>query len=162
MSDKRNVVVRGPYEGELIHVAGDRYRFLATKGDTDGQYALWEAFVPPGGGPPRHRHSREEEGFYIIEGKVTVYVDEDEYEAAAGSFVNLPKGSWHSFRNSSKQPAKMLILVSPGGMEEMFRRAGQVVTELDATVPPFGAAEKQKLVEVAAEYGIELQPPADD
>ena len=47
------------------------YRFLATGEDTNGNYAIWEAIVPPGHGPPSHVHSREEEGFYILEGEIT-------------------------------------------------------------------------------------------
>jgi len=49
------------------------YRFLATGENTNGKYAIWEAIVPPGGGPPPHVHSREEEGFYILEGEITLH-----------------------------------------------------------------------------------------
>ena len=63
------VVIRKPREGRTIAVVGDVYRFLATSEDTNGQYALWEAIVTPGGGPPPHVHSREEEGFYVLEGE---------------------------------------------------------------------------------------------
>src|SRR5678816_4844138 len=61
---------RNPTQGRTIAVVGDVYRFLATGEDTNGQYALWEALVPPGGGPPPHVHSREEEGFYVLEGEI--------------------------------------------------------------------------------------------
>ena len=47
------------------------YRFLATGEDTDGKYSLWDAIVTPGGGLPPHVHSREEEGFYVLEGEIT-------------------------------------------------------------------------------------------
>src|ERR1700680_3294479 len=63
-------IIRIPTEGRTIAVVGDVYRFLATGEDTNGKYALWEAIVPPGGGPPPHVHSREEEGFYILEGEI--------------------------------------------------------------------------------------------
>src|SRR5437764_1283864 len=66
-----NPVIRKPADGRAIAVVGDVYRFLATGEDTDGKYALWEATVPPGGGPPPHVHSREEEGFYVLEGEIT-------------------------------------------------------------------------------------------
>ena len=66
-----NPTVRRATEGRTIAVVGDVYRFLATSEDTSGKYALWEAIVPPGGGPPPHLHSREEEGFYILEGEIT-------------------------------------------------------------------------------------------
>ena len=63
--------IRKSTEGRTVAVVGDVYRFLATGDDTDGKYSLWEAIVPPGGGPPPHVHSREEEGFYILEGEIT-------------------------------------------------------------------------------------------
>lgn len=58
-------------EGRTIAIAGDISRLLATGEETDGKYAKWEAIVPPGGGPPPHIHSREEEGFYVLKGEIT-------------------------------------------------------------------------------------------
>ena len=68
--------IRTAAEGRTIAVVGDVYSFLATGDDTDGKYAMFEAIVPPGGGPPPHVHSREEEGFYVLEGAVTLRVGE--------------------------------------------------------------------------------------
>ena len=76
--------IRKPGEGRTIAVVGDVYRFLATGEDTNGKYALWEAVVPPGGGPPPHVHSREEEGFYILEGEITVQVGDERLVATPG------------------------------------------------------------------------------
>ena len=78
-------VVRKTDEGRTIGVVSDVYRFLATGDDTDGKYALWEAIVPPGGGPPPHIHSREEEGFYVLEGEITIQLGEDRFVAQAGT-----------------------------------------------------------------------------
>lgn len=63
-----------PPQGRTIAVVGDVYRFLATGEETNGKYALFEALVGPGGGPPPHVHSREEEGFYVLEGEITFQV----------------------------------------------------------------------------------------
>ena len=81
MSMTHQPTLRKPGEGRTIAVVGDVYRFLATGEDTNGKYALWEAIVPPGGGPPPHVHSREEEGFYILEGEITLH---DRRRAARG------------------------------------------------------------------------------
>ena len=62
--------INTPPQGRTVAVVGDVYRFLATGEDTNGKYALWEALVPPGGGPPPHVHSREEEGFYVLDGEI--------------------------------------------------------------------------------------------
>src|ERR1700683_83277 len=110
--------VRTPGEGRTIAVVGDVYRFLATSEDTNGKYALWEALVPPGGGPPPHVHSREEEGFYVLEGEITLQIGDERIVATAGMFANMPIGTLHSFKNESDKQAKMLISVAPAGLEK--------------------------------------------
>ena len=87
---------------------------------------MWEAIVPPGGGPPPHVHSREEEGFSILEGEITFQTSGERVVATAGMFANMPVGTPHSFKNESDKPAKMLIAFSPAGkMEEYFRDAAK-------------------------------------
>src|SRR3954470_13683980 len=101
--------INRPGEGRTIAVVGDVYRFLATGEDTNRMYAIWEAIVPPGGGPPPHVHSREEEGFYILDGEITFQIGNKRLVATAGMFANMPVGTPHSFKNESKCPTKMLI-----------------------------------------------------
>jgi quercetin dioxygenase-like cupin family protein len=97
-------------EGRTVAVVGDVYRFLATGEDTNGKYAMWEAIVPPGGGPPPHVHSWEEEGFYILEGEITFEIGGERLMATPGTFANMPIGTTHSFKNESDRPARMLIV----------------------------------------------------
>src|SRR6187401_1034849 len=104
--------VRIPNKGKTIAVVGDVYRFLATGEETNGRYAMWEAIVPPGGGPPPHVHSREEEGFYILEGEITFQIGDGKLVAGAGTFANMSVGTPHSFKNESNKPARMLISVA--------------------------------------------------
>src|SRR4051812_49948011 len=116
MSSPSTPVIRKPAQGRTVAVVGDVYRFLATGEDTNGRYALWEAIVPPGGGPPPHVHSREEEGFYVLEGEITFTIAGKRRVAGAGVFANMPVGTPHSFKNESSQPARMLISVAPAGL----------------------------------------------
>src|SRR3954469_4908040 len=104
MSMTHQPTLRQLAEGRTVAVVGDVYRFLATGEDTNGKYANWEAIVPPGGGPPPHVHSREEEGFYILEGEITLTVDGKRSVATAGMFANLPVSSLHSFKNETDRP----------------------------------------------------------
>ncbi len=157
MSAERSPHIVLPGEGELIDAAGDRYRFLATRELTDGKYGIWEATVPPGGGPPPHLHTREEEGFYIIDGEVVVYVNDRRVVAGPGAFVNMPVGSTHWFRNESDRPAKMLVLVAPGGMEALFKHTGRPVTDPSSPIAPLDAEEKQKIATATPHFGIELK-----
>jgi quercetin dioxygenase-like cupin family protein len=151
--------IRTPSEGRTIAVVGDVYRFLATGDDTGGKYALWEAIVLPGGGPPPHVHSREEEGFYILEGEITFQIADQRTVARAGMFANMPVGTPHSFKNESERPAKMLISVAPAGLEKMFFEVGIAVPQGATTAPPPTKAEIEKLLDVAPRYGLEIRLP---
>lgn len=157
----RKAVLNKPGEGRTIAVVGDVYRFLATGEDTDGKYALWEAIVSPGGGPPPHTHRREEEGFYILEGEITFQIGDERVVATAGMFATMPVGLLHTFRNETDRPARMLISVAPAGLEQMFFEVGQPLPEGAQVAPPPTAEVIEKLLAVAPQYGIEIQlPPA--
>ncbi len=151
--------LRTPADGRTIAVVGDVYRFLATGADTNGKYAVWEAIVPPGGGPPPHVHSREEEGFYILEGEITFQIGDQRVVATAGMFANMPAGTPHSFKNESNLPAKMLISVAPAGLEQMFFEVGVPVEQGATTALPPTKAEIDRLLAVAPRYGIEIRLP---
>ena len=151
--------LRKPGEGRTIAVVGDVYRFLATGDNTHGTYAVWEAIVPPGGGPPPHVHSREEEGFYILEGKIMLQAGDERIVATAGMFVNMPIGLPHSFKNESNKPARMLITIAPAGLENMFFEFGGPLAEGSTAALPPAKEEIEKLLEIAPKYGIEIRLP---
>ena len=151
--------LRNPAEGRTIAVVGDVYRFPATGDETNGKYAMWEAIVPPGGGPPPHVHSREEEGFYILEGEITFMIGEQRVVATAGMFASMPVGTPHSFKNESSKPAKMLISVAPAGLEQMFFDVGVALPEGSTTALPPTKTEIEKLLAVAPNYGVEIRVP---
>jgi quercetin dioxygenase-like cupin family protein len=159
MSNPSTPVIRKPAQGRTVAVVGDVYRFLATGEDTDGRYALWEAIVPPGGGPPPHVHSREEEGFYVLEGEITLQVGDKRLVAGPGMFVNMPVGTPHSFKNESSRPARVLISVAPAGLEKMFVEFGVPLAEGSTIALPPTKKEIEKLLAVAPRYGIEIRLP---
>lgn len=159
MSDARQPVVRATNQGRTISVVGDLYRFLAEGSDTAGKYATFHATVPPGGGPPPHKHSREEESFYVLEGEITFSVDDKPTVAGPGTFVQMPVGVWHSFRNNSDRPARMIISVAPAGLEQMFIEVGTPVAEGATMIAPPSPEEIGKLLAAAPRYGIEIRVP---
>ena len=150
---------RTPAEGRTVAVVGDVYRFLATGDDTSGRYAVWEAVVPPGGGPPPHVHSREDEGFYVLEGEITFTVNGERVVAKAGTFANMPVGTPHSFKNESGKAARMLISVAPAGLEKMFFEVGVPVPPGATTAAPPTQEEIERLLAAAPRYGIEIKLP---
>ena len=152
-------ITRAPAEGRTIAVVGDVYRFLATGEETGGRYAVWEALVPPGGGPPPHVHSREEEGFYVLEGAITFTVSGERVVAGAGAFAHMPVGTPHTFKNEGDRPARMLIWVAPAGLERMFFEVGVPVEAGATTAPPPTPDEIARLLAAAPNYGIEIRVP---
>jgi quercetin dioxygenase-like cupin family protein len=135
------------------------YRFLATGEDTNGKYALFEAFVSPGGGPPPHVHSREEEGFFVLEGEITFTIGDKRLLASAGMFAKMPVGTPHSFKNESGRPAKMLISVAPAGLERMFFEVGVPLPDGSTAALPPTKEEIERLLAAAPKYGIEFRLP---
>jgi quercetin dioxygenase-like cupin family protein len=153
-------IIRKTDEGRTVALVGDVYRFLATGDDTNGKYALCEVVVLPGGGPPPHVHSREEEGFYILEGEITFQVGGERIVATAGMFANMPVGTPHAFKNESDRRARMLITVAPAGLERMFFEVGVPIADgAAATALPPIKEDIDKLLAIAAKYGIEIRLP---
>ena len=159
MSGTAPFLVNKPGEGRTIAVVGDVYRFLAVGEETNGKYALWEALVPPCGGPPPHVHSREEEGFYVLEGEITFFIGDQRLIASAGMFANMPVGTPHSFKNESGKPARMLISLAPAGLEKLFFEVGVSLPEGAMTALPPTQEEIERLLAVAPKYGIEMRLP---
>jgi mannose-6-phosphate isomerase-like protein (cupin superfamily) len=153
--------IRTTNQGRTIAVVGDVYRFLATGEETNGTYAVFEALVGPGGGPPPHVHRREEEGFYILDGEITFTIDGQQVVATAGMFANVPVGTPHSFRNESQRPARMLISLAPAGLEKMFFEIGTPLPEGATTLLPPTKGDVEKLLAIAPRYGVEIRLPQE-
>ncbi|PZR61185.1 MAG: hypothetical protein DLM71_09165 [Chloroflexi bacterium] len=84
-----------------------------------------------------HRHENEEEGFYIVDGQVTIFADSAENQLGPGGFAFVPRGTTHAFRLDSTQ-ATLLLLISPGnaGHESMFREMGEPAAQPELPAPP--------------------------
>ena len=152
-------IIRSSQQGRTVSLVGDVYRFLATGEDTNSKYTLIEALVSPGGGPPPHVHSREEEGFYILEGEIAFTIDGKRVVATPGMFANMPVGTPHSFKNETNKPAKMLATVAPAGLEKMFMEIAVPLAEGATTALPPTKEDIEKLLVIAPKYGIEIRLP---
>ena len=152
-----DVTIRQPLEGQTVSAAGDLYRFLVTGQQTNDRYALWHATVPPGGGPPPHIHTKEIEIFYILKGSLSLFDDGERVVATAGTTAILPKGSRHWFKNESNDEVELLIAIAPAGLEQMFFKTGKLWSgQTSASLGKMSQQEKEKLLEVAPEYGLEI------
>jgi mannose-6-phosphate isomerase-like protein (cupin superfamily) len=159
---QRNLALARPNEDQkLPHIglAGDTYTILLTGDDTAGRYCLIDMLVPPGGGPPPHRHDFEEM-FAVLDGEIEITFRGAKSVLRAGETANIPSNAPHQFHNVSKQPARLLCLCSPAGQEEFFMAVG-IPLPTRTTLPPkldpaAQAAMKKKAEALAANYRTEL------
>ncbi|HWN35447.1 MAG TPA: quercetin 2,3-dioxygenase [Pseudonocardia sp.] len=145
-------------EGPATWVVGDTYTFKATAESTGGAFALVEASIPPGSGPPPHLHTREDEAFYLLDGELQVTAAGRTTLLRGGDFMYLPRGIVHSFINPSVAAARALIVITPGGFEKFFEEVG-TPARAGAQAPPFDPADIARFAETAQRYGNELMAP---
>ncbi len=85
-------------------------------------------------------------------------MDGQRIEAKPGAFVNVPPNVLHSFKNETNEAAKIIIMLSPAGMEHLFVEVGLEVSDNTVKPPLFTDAQKQKLARLATECGMEIRP----
>lgn len=154
---ERTVKIVEPDKGRHMAIANDINTILASKEDTEGTYSILEIKVFPNGGPLPHIQTREHEGFYIIEGQLAFNVNGKRIEATPGTFVNVPPGILHSFKNEQNKIAKIIVVLSPPGLEQLFVEAGMEISDNHTKPPPFDEKQKQKLMNIFPKYGVKLQ-----
>src|SRR5690625_3907921 len=117
-------VVR-PQSSAYVTLGSFGARFLARAAQTQGALSIVEHPIPPRTlAAALHRHSREDEYSYVIEGIMGAQLGSDMVEAEAGSLVFKPRGQWHTFWNAGEGPCRVLEIIAPGGFEEMFAEMG--------------------------------------
>jgi quercetin dioxygenase-like cupin family protein len=145
-----------------VAVAGGTYTILVGGAETGGRYTLIDVLVPPGGGPPPHRHDFEEL-FTLLEGEVEFTFRGQKLTAGAGTTVNIPANAPHAFANRSGKVARLLCLCAPAGQEELFLAVGDRVDSRTAAPPQLDdaerAARRAKAEALAAQHRTELLPP---
>jgi quercetin dioxygenase-like cupin family protein len=127
----------------------------ASAADTGGQYTLVEITAPAGLQAPLHVHSREDEGFYVLNGTVTIQVGEDLVELAAGEHAYGPRNIPHRF-TIGPEGARMLWVLTPGGFEDLVEEAS--VPAETPTVPPPSVLPPANAAEIVLRHGNELLP----
>ena len=113
------------------HLATELDRYLLDSRETGGAIAVVEHNLAPRVlAAPVHRHSREDEYSLVLEGRLGVFQDDEVVVAEAGELVLKPRGRWHTFWNAGDQPMRILEMIVPGGLEELFRSLAALGDEL--------------------------------
>lgn len=124
--------VLGPGQGLVLGDLRASDRFVLDATETAGRLSVVEHTVAPGVlAAPVHRHEREDEYSYVLEGRVGACFDGVEVYASAGDLVRKPRGEWHTFWNAGEGPLRILEIITPGGLEELFKLMGSTSTPAD-------------------------------
>jgi mannose-6-phosphate isomerase-like protein (cupin superfamily) len=114
--------VLGPAQGLVLGAPEATDRFVLDSTESSGRIAVVEHTIAPGVlAAPVHRHDREDEYSYVLEGRVGAVFDGVEVYATVGDFVRKPRGEWHTFWNAGDASLRILEIITPGGLEELFR-----------------------------------------
>ncbi len=140
--------VIGAAEGDILGaVTAVRDRFLIEGLHSGGGFALVEHLMPPRTlAAPLHRHSREDEYSFVLEGRVGAHFEGEEVFATAGDLICKPRGEWHTFWNAGDTPARILEIISPGGFEQAFREMHALGEALDPSA----------MEAIASTYGVDV------
>ena len=141
----------GPSDGKFHDLGSIGVRFMIWTAETGGDFSLVEHPIPPRGlVAPLHKHSREDEYSFVLEGRMGAQLGDDVVHAEAGDLVFKPREQWHTFWNAGDEPCRILEIIAPGGFEGFFNEAGDRLAAGDPRAEVLG--------ELGARYGLEFQP----
>jgi mannose-6-phosphate isomerase-like protein (cupin superfamily) len=141
----------GPTDGESVTLQTIGVRFMIDTADTATRFSLVEHPLPPRAlAAPLHRHTREDEYSFVLEGRMGALLGDDVVEAGPGDLVYKPRNQWHTFWNPGDEPARILEIISPGGFEQFFAELAPLSSDAAPDPEAFGA--------LCERYGLEMQP----
>ena len=157
----RSLIVTRSSDQSLPHIGlvGDTYTVLLSGKDTAGKFCLIDMHIPPGGGPPPHRHDFEE-SFIILEGELEATFRGEKSVVKAGETAHIPANAPHQFHNTSDQPVRLLCICAPAGQEELFAEVGVRVATRTTAPPKLDPATQAEFIAkveaLAPKYRTEL------
>ena len=141
----------GPSEGRAVDIGAIGARFMVWSDESGGGFSLVEHPIPPRTlAAPLHRHSREDEYSFVLEGRMGALLGDDVVYAETGDLAFKPRDQWHTFWNAGDTPCRILEIISPGGFERYFDELAAAMAASDFQPSLIGA--------LGARYGLEFQP----
>ncbi len=140
-----------PAAGKKVDLGSVGVRFMAWAEETGGGFSLVEHPIPPRTlVAPVHRHSREDEYSFVLEGRMGALLGDDVIYADAGELAFKPRDQWHTFWNPDDAPCRILEIIAPGGFEHFFDELADLMQK-----PGF---EPSQMGELGSRYGVEFDP----
>ncbi|HET6829874.1 MAG TPA: cupin domain-containing protein [Solirubrobacterales bacterium] len=143
--------VVGPSDGKAGFLGSIGVRFMIDGDEAGGDFSLVEHPMSARAlAAPLHRHTREDEYSFVIEGRMGALLGDEELVAGPGDLVFKPRNQWHTFWNAGDEPARILEIIAPAGFEKFFAE----LVDLGGV----GAAEPEVLGELCGRYGLDMDP----
>ncbi len=139
--------------GPKVWMSGDEYHILLDAKSSGGMMTLLDALVPPTSGPPIHTHKDVDELFFVLDGELEIMADGVLHQVTAGGRVFVKRGIPHAFINRTRDPVRMLIFYTPGGVEEFFLAAGRPAIS-GVTPPAVNEESTAREIEIASHHNI--------
>jgi mannose-6-phosphate isomerase-like protein (cupin superfamily) len=156
MPDRRPQQVR-PGDGPSVWSLGGRFTIKLDDAHSEGRFSLVEALAFRSTEPPLHIHHREDEAWYILDGRMTFYVDDEPLVAPTGTFVLAPMGLPHTF-TVDVEPTRVLVFAAPSGFEQFALELGSPASS-DTPPADLAVPGPDVLAPVGVRYGIEVIGP---
>ena len=145
----RGARVLGPSDGRTGLLGSMGVRFMLAGDETGGGFSLVEHPIPPRAlAAPLHRHSREDEYSFVLEGRLGALLGDEVVYGQPGDLIFKPRSQWHTFWNAGDEPARILEMISPAGFERYFE---QIADLLEQSV---GGPDPSELGAIAAQHGL--------
>jgi mannose-6-phosphate isomerase-like protein (cupin superfamily) len=149
--ESTGVKVIGPTDGRLGFLGSIGVRFMIDGDETAGGFSLIEHPMSARAlAAPLHRHNREDEYSYVLEGRMGALLGDDVVEAGPGDLVFKPRDQWHTFWNAGDEPCRILEIIAPAGFERFFAELDDLGGALQA--------DPADLAALSARYELEMQP----
>jgi mannose-6-phosphate isomerase-like protein (cupin superfamily) len=145
------VTIVGPNDAKEGFLGSIGVRFMIDGAEASERFSLVEHPMSPRAlAAPLHRHTREDEYSYVLEGRMGALLGDDVVEAGPGDLVHKPRNQWHTFWNAGDEPCRILEIISPAGFEHFFRELDDLGGALEA--------DPESLAQLNERYGLEMQP----
>jgi quercetin dioxygenase-like cupin family protein len=151
MSEATPARVLGPRDGKAGFIGSIGVRFMIEGNESGGGFSLVEHPMSARAlAAPLHRHTREDEYSYVLEGRVGALLGDEVVIGGPGDLIFKPRHQWHTFWNAGDEPARLLEIISPAGFEQYFAE----LVELGGST----RADREALRALAGRYGLETRP----
>lgn len=143
--------VIGPNDGKAGFLGSIGARFMVDGGETGGGFSVVEHPMSPRAlAAPLHRHTREDEYSFILEGRMGGLLGDEVVEGGPGDLVFKPRNEWHTFWNAGDEPCRILEIIAPAGFERYFEELSDMVAAMQR--------DPDDLAALSERYGLEMKP----